>query len=121
MSVKEEPLPALTFCASMDPNSLPNESNQIVVTLPARFGKIATASILDLAAPQSQNPSLRLETRPQTENEPMAEAADQQLTFVNPDPAELTLRTLDRFLVQLWDERGELVADLPFARLPGEP
>jgi len=120
MSLREEPLPTLTFCASIDTNSLPNESNRITVTFPARFGKIATASVLDLSAPESRGPRLRLEKCAQTRSEPVAGEPAQQFTFMNPDPANLTLRTLDRFLVQLWDETGELVADLPFAFLPSE-
>ena len=46
MSLKNEPLPTLTYCATMDADSLPNESNRITVTLPLRFGKVTTASVL---------------------------------------------------------------------------
>lgn len=120
MSLTKEPLPTLTYCATMDADSHPNESNRITVTLPARFGKVTTASVLDLSAPESRSPPLRLEERPQTRNEPIAGEPVRQFTFMNPDPANLTLQTLDRFLVQLWDETGALVADLPFALLPGE-
>lgn len=118
MSLKNEPLPTLTYCATMDAESLPNESNRITVTVPARFEKVMTASIFDLSAPESRNPPLRLEERTQTPNEPITGGPVRQFTFMNPDPANLSVRTRDRFLVQLWDEKGELVADLPFALLP---
>jgi hypothetical protein len=118
MFLKNEPLPTLTYCATMDAESLPNESNRITVTVPSRFEKVTTASILDLSAPESRNPPLRLEERTQTPNEPIAGGPVRQFTFMNPDPANLTVQTRDRFLVQLWDETGALVADLPFALLP---
>lgn len=118
MSLKNEPLPTLTYCATMDADLRPNESNRITVTLPSRFEKAMTASVLDLSAPESRSPRLPLEERTQTPNEPIAGGPVRQFTFVNPDPANVTVRTRDRFLVQLWDETGVLVADLPFALLP---
>jgi hypothetical protein len=120
MSLKNEPLPTLTFCATIDADSLTNESNRITVTLPPRFGKVATASVLDLSAPESRSPPIRLEEHTQTRTEPTAGEDIRQFTFMNPDPANLTSGTRDRFLVQIWDETGALVADLPFALLPGE-
>lgn len=119
-SLKNEPLPMLTYCATMRADSQPNELNRITVTLPSRFGKVTTASILDLSAPESRSSPLQLEERIQTPSEPIAGEPVRQFTFVNPDPANLTIRTQDRFLVQLWDETGRLVADLPFALLSEE-
>jgi hypothetical protein len=118
MSLKKEPLPRLTYCATMDAGSQPNEFNRITVTLPARFGKVTTASVLDLSAPESRSPRLRLDEFPQTRNEPSAGEPVRQFTFTNPDPANLTIQTRDGFLIQLWDETDGLVADLPFALLP---
>jgi hypothetical protein len=120
MSLKNEPIPTLTFCATMVTDSLSNESNRITVTLPPRFGNVATASILDLSAPESRSQPIQLEERTQTRTEPIAGDDVRRFTFTNPDPANLTPQTRDRFLVQLWDETGALIADLPFALLPGE-
>jgi len=120
MVLKNEPLPTLIFCATLDANSLPNESNRITITLPARFGKVTTASVLDLAAPEPLRPQIQLEERTQSQNEPSTGESVRQFTFINPDPANLTLETRDGFLVQLWDETGGLVADLPFALLANE-
>lgn len=120
MSLKNERLPTLTLCATMDTDSRPNEFNRITVTLPPRFGKITAASLLDLSAPESRNPPIRLEERTQSQNEASAGEVVRQFAFVNPDPVNLTLQTRDRFLVQLWDETGALVADLPFALLPDQ-
>jgi hypothetical protein len=120
MSLRNEPLPTLTYCATLDADSLPNESSRITVTLPSRFGKVTTASVLDLSAPKSRSEPLRLEERAHTRNESIGGEDFRQFTFVNPDPARLTLRTLNGFLVQLWDEAGGLVADLPFALVPEE-
>jgi hypothetical protein len=120
MSLRNGPLPTLTFCATMETGSLPNESTRITVTLPPRFRKVTTASVLDLSAPESRNPQLPIEELSQTQGEPIAGEAVWQFTFVNPDPVNLTLQTRDRFLVQLWDETGALVADLPFALLPDQ-
>ncbi len=118
MSLKNEPVPTLTYCATLDADSQPGESNRITVTLPLGFGKVTTASVLDLSAPESRKSPLRLEERTRTRNEPIAGESVRQFAFVNPDPANLTLGTQDGFLVQLWDETGQLVADLPFALLP---
>jgi hypothetical protein len=120
MSLKNEPLPTLTYCATIDGDSLSKKSNRITVTLPLRFGKVATASVLDLSAPESRSSPIRLEERTQTQTEPIAGDDVRRFTFMNPDPANLTRETRDRFLVQLWDETGVLIADLPFALLPGE-
>ena len=119
-SLKSEPLPAVTYCATLNTGSQPNESNRITVTLPPRFEKVTTASVLDLSAPDSRNLPQRLEERTPTPDQPITGAPVRQFTFMNPDPANLTLRTVDRYLVQLWDETGELIADLPFALLPDE-
>ena len=118
MSLKNESLPTLTFCATLDADSRPNEFNRITVTLPTRFDKVMMASVLDLSAPDSKGPPVRLEERPQSQNEPGAGEPVRQFIFVNPDPVKLTLQTRDGFLVQLWDEKGRLVVDLPFAVLP---
>jgi hypothetical protein len=120
MSLRNEPPPTLTLCATMEADSLPNGPNRITITLPPRFGKVMTASLLDLSAPGSESPRLRLEDVPQTPNAPGTTEGIRQFTFVNPDPANLTLPTRDRFLVQLWDEAGKLVADLPFALRPDQ-
>jgi hypothetical protein len=52
-------------------------------------------------------------------SEPGGEEDLREFSFPNPD-SSLAPETLDRFMVQLWNEAGEWVADLPFAVLPDE-
>jgi hypothetical protein len=118
LSLKSEPLPLLTYYATIKA-ALPNESSRVTVMVPARIGNVTTASLRNLTAPESPRKLLPLEARHAVPSEPGGEEDLREFSFPNPD-SSLTLETLDRFMVQLWNEAGEWVADLPFARLPDE-
>ena len=109
----------MTYCASIKA-AIPNEPSRITVTLPGRIGNVAAASLRDLKAPGLPKKLLPLEARPVAPGEPGAAEEDvREFTFPN-SASSLTRETLDRFIVQLWDDAGEWVTDVPFALLPDE-
>lgn len=118
MSLNSEPLPTLTYCASIKA-AIPNEPSRITVTLPGRIGNVAAASLWNLKVPGLPRKLLPLEALPVAPGEPGAEEDVREFTFPN-SASSLTRETLDRFIVQLWDDAGEWVADVPFALLPDE-
>ena len=118
MSLNAEPLPLLTYCASIKPG-LPNESSRITVTVPGGIGNVTAASLRNLTAPESPRKFLPLEARHAVPSEPVGGEDPREFSFPNPD-SSLAPETLDRFIVQLWNGAGEWVADLPFAIVPDE-
>lgn len=118
MSLNSEPLPLLTYCATIKA-ALPNESSRITVTVPGRIGNVTAASLRNLRAPESPRKFLPLEARHAVPSEPGGGEDIREFSFPNPD-SSLAPETLDGFMVQLWNEAGEWVADLPFAVLPDE-
>ena len=113
MSLNSEPLPLLTYCATIKA-ALPGESSRITVTVPGRIGNVTAASLRNLTAPESPRKFLPLEARHAVPSEPGGGEDLREFSFPNPD-SSLARETLDRFMVQLWNEAGEWVADLPFA------
>jgi hypothetical protein len=118
MCLNSEPLPALTYCATLK-GEIPNDSSRITITLPSRIGKVAAVSIRNLEGPGLPRKLLPLQTDVAVRNGRSTAGDGWRFTVPNPEP-NLTADTLDRFMVQVWNEAGEWVADLPFARLPDE-
>ena len=118
MSLNSEPLPTLTYCARIKA-VIPNEPSRITVTLPGRIGNVAAASLRDLEGPELPRKLLPLEARLAVPSVPSGAENVWEFTFPNPEP-NLAVDTLDRFIVQLWNQAGGWVGDLPFARLPDE-
>jgi hypothetical protein len=118
MSLNSEPLPTLTYCAIFKA-AIPNDSSRITITLPGRIRNVAAASVRNLEGPESPRKLVRLESDLAVRSEPRAAEDVWEFTVPNPE-SKLTADTLERFMVQLWNEAGEWVGDLPFARLPDE-
>jgi hypothetical protein len=115
MSLNSEPLPTLTYCASVKA-AIPNGASRITVTLPSRLGNVTAASLRNLRAPALPRKLLPLEAGPAASNESGAPGDIREFTFQEPS-SDLSIETLDQFIVQLWNEAGEWVTDLPFALL----
>ena len=118
MSLNTEPLPTLTSCATLE-GPTPNDSRRITITLPGRFGNVTMASLRSLEGSEPPRKLLPLEGGIAVRSEPGAAGDVWEFTVQNPE-STLTVDTLDRFMVQLWNEAGQWVADVPFARLPDQ-
>ncbi len=116
-SLNADPRPSFIYCASLGTELLPDDSNWITVSLPARLGKVGFASVLDLTTHESLKVRQQVQENAEPPAGPAPDEAIREFTFDNPDSARVTFGTVNNFLVQLWDDGGQLIADVPFVLL----
>ncbi len=110
LALQNEPSATLTYFAVLQTNSSPNESSKIVrVVLPPRLAGVASVSLLDDANRKAMPQRIGVGEVQETHGA-------LGFTFTGVDADTLSTETLDRFLVQLWNDKGEWLADLPFAQ-----
>ena len=121
MSLIDSPGMTLTYCATLDREWRSDaREGQITVSLPARFDRVATASLLQTSSGHSLCKLVKSELPSEDYEEPKKGGAKgtRRLKFQLPDRELLSPTSLDEILVQLWDGGGRLILDVPFLRLP---
>jgi hypothetical protein len=122
MTLVNSPRPTLTYCATFDREWRADQpENQISVSLPASFTTIKRVSLLSVT-PAGRATATGIDTAKALQAVETPGRAptnrSRQFTFQILGPEILSPDLLDDMLVQLWDDSGHLIANVPFLRLP---